>query len=500
MLQTVNLPRHWQKPILGLSLAALVCITVFWKTWGSIVAIWARSDTFAHGYLVVPISLWLIWTRKDQYRDMQASPSPIGLFLILCCGFVWLSAYLVHVLVVQQWAAVSLLIATIWTILGNRVTSKMLFPILFLFLMVPFGEDFVPSLMEYTATFVVGMLRLTGMSVYREGLHFTLTSGNWSVVEACSGIRYLIASITLGLVYAYLNYNSYAKRAYFILAAILTPILANGLRAYLIVMIGHLSSMKLATGVDHIIYGWVFFGIVMLLMFYVGSYWRDPPPPIPEEGIADTDTVYRYPHFWPMMVSIGLCLAVWPVGAAWINLKQSAEYGIPKYFTQPPISQWQPVNPPNWGWEPRFPGVGGQAISYLTNGETLAGIYVAHFSNDTRDGELINSQNVLIAQNEKSWRLLTAAKTSIHWPGRKPADIDESVLVGSQRSILALRWYRIGSENTANTYYAKWLQLLKRLSGDSSPELMIVIFTETPRGEYEPALSRLRQFAEACCG
>ena len=189
-----------------------------------------------------------------------------------------------------------------------------MFPLGFLFLMVPFGEDFVPFLMEYTASFVVMMLRLTGISVYREGLHFTLTSGNWSVVEACSGIRYLIASITLGLVYAYLNYASVLKRFVFILASILVPILANGLRAYMIVMIGHLSAMKLATGVDHIIYGWLFFGLVMLLLFYIGSFWRDEEVSLSSGQVVDEPGLLMAKEtLGRVTVLVLVCLLVWPM-------------------------------------------------------------------------------------------------------------------------------------------------------------------------------------------
>ena len=56
----------------------------------------------------------------------------------------------------------------------------------------------------------------------------------------------------------------------FVALSVIVPIVANGLRAYMIVMIAHLSDMKLALGVDHLIYGWVFFGLVMLLLFWVG--------------------------------------------------------------------------------------------------------------------------------------------------------------------------------------------------------------------------------------
>ena len=72
----------------------------------------------------------------------------------------------------------------------------------------------------------------------------------------------------------------------FMSAAILVPIVANWLRAYMIVMLGHLSNNRLAVGVDHLIYGWIFFGLVMLLLFWVGSFWRstDMPAPAPRRS------------------------------------------------------------------------------------------------------------------------------------------------------------------------------------------------------------------------
>ena len=76
-------------------------------------------------------------------------------------------------------------------------------------------------------------------------------------------------------------YRSARRRALFVVASILVPIVANWLRAYMIVMIGHLSNNKLAVGVDHLIYGWLFFGVVMLLLFWVGSFWQESPAQTP---------------------------------------------------------------------------------------------------------------------------------------------------------------------------------------------------------------------------
>ncbi len=496
MFKALQLPVHWQKPLLGLLLITLSNVSVFWETWRSMVITWQTSDTFTHGFVVAPISLWLIWARKEQFRYLQAEISMLGLLMMVICGFLWLSADLIHTLVIQQFAVIGMLVCAFWTILGNKVSSKALFPLLFLFLMAPFGDDFVPPLMEYTATFVVTMLRLTGISVYREGLHFTLTSGNWSVIEACSGIRYLIASITLGMVYAYLNYTHFRKRLVLILAAILVPIVANGFRAYMIVMIGHLSDMQLATGIDHIIYGWVFFGLVMLLLFYIGSFWQDPLPEVITIPETTRKISINYPHYWPILSALLLALLIWPPSSAWLSGRQAASLEISEYLLP---SEWQPVaTAPGWDWTPKFKGVAAEFQHYFRNGDTVVGMTVANFGAETQ-GELVNSQNVLVNSNNKIWSIMHVASSLVNLSAQQ-ATVEESVLRGAATDILVFRWYKVGSRNTANKYFVKWLQLVKRLSFDTGPELMILLYTPSEPGEYRQARANLQKFAEECCG
>jgi len=491
----IVLPDNWQKPAVGVFLVTLACIGIFWETWASIVAIWLRSETYTHGFLVAPMSLWLIWIRKNSYRALKPATSFLGLFFLAVFGFIWLAADLVHVLVVAQWAVVGLLICAYWTLLGDMVMLNMLFPMLFLFLMVPFGEDFVPPLMEYTASFVVGMLRLTGISVYREGLHFTLTSGQWSVVDACSGIRYLIASVTLGAVYMYLNYSSYKKRILFMLVCVIVPIVANGFRGYMIVMIGHLSDMQLATGIDHLVYGWLFFGIVMLLVFYIGSFWQDPPQTfkvILTRSNSEIKANSSHPNLWIMLSAAILCFVIWPVSSGWMSGRQGIHADIPAHFLQSNNTKWEAVSDPDWGWEPHFRGVVAKANYFLSNGGNPVGIYMVNFGDESQ-GELINSQNLLAKQKNDAWRIVETSRTPLVLQEGKPVMVDETVMTNQDTNLLVWRWYRIGAKSTANSYYAKFLQLLKRLSGDTSAELLIVLYTETPPGDYQAARARIQK-------
>jgi len=280
--------------------------------------IWWRSETFTHCLLVPPIVLWLVWRRRTRLAQLPVRPVPWLLVLITGVCALWLLGELASVNAATQLALVALIVLSVPAVYGWAVARELVFPLAFLFFAVPLGEFMVPPMMAWTADFTIAALQATGIPVYREGLQFVIPSGSWSVIEACSGVRYLIASFMVGTLFAYLNFSSTRKRLLFAAVAIAVPILANWLRAYIIVMLGHLSNNQIAAGVDHLIYGWVFFGIVIGAMFLIGARWADPesslPPPwVPGWASAAPGRV------WGMAASVlGLLLAaqglLWQLG------------------------------------------------------------------------------------------------------------------------------------------------------------------------------------------
>src|SRR5487761_1997736 len=265
----------WRIALPALVAVLALIVAAYFDTAAGMVAIWARSETFAHGFVVAPISLWLIWRIRDRLRLFEPRPSWLALPLIAAAGFGWLLGNVGAVNAVSQFAFVSMLVLAVPAVLGIRVARAMLFPLGFLFFSVPIGEFLLPTLMAHTADFTIAAVRMSGVPVLREGLQvFSVPNGRWSVVEACSGVRYLIASLVVGTLFAYLNYTSMWRRLAFVGVSIVVPVVANWLRAYLIVMLGYLSDNRIATGVDHIIYGWLFFGLVMLAMFWIGTRWQ----------------------------------------------------------------------------------------------------------------------------------------------------------------------------------------------------------------------------------
>lgn len=467
-------------PIYLLSIL-LLSVIIFFDTWLSMINIWWRSDTYTHGFFVIPASLWLIWQNKSIHPYLSpTTPSYIALFFILLNGFIWLLASITQTLVIQQLALVSMLIGGLWFYLGNNTSKKLIFPLIFLYFMVPVGEqELLPYLMEFTATFTVALLKTSGFSVYREGMHFSLISGDWSVVEACSGLRYLIASITLGTIYAYITYNKTYKRALFILASLIFPVIANGLRAYMIVMIGHLSDMQLATGIDHLVYGALFFAVLIFIMFYIGSFWKDPETQISTQSDQNI-MVNNYTKTQNNLVITGLLLSfiIWPLTSQQLLSNYHAQTTIPQW---PSLSQnldWQEVNAPNWGWRPEFNGAATQSLRYFKKQDAIIGLYQANFGDEKQGAELVNMQNVLInTEDRKKWHVINQSTLSIkNAQNQRETPIDFSKLSGGTSDIITAKWYQVGLFSTNSPYLAKIHQLYKRLVQNTSPEIYYVVF------------------------
>ena len=55
-------------------------------------------------------------------------------------------------------------------------------------------------------------------------------------------------------------------------AAIIVPVLANGVRAWGTIYIAQFAGVEFAAGFDHIFYGWIFFAIVVAML--IGGAWR----------------------------------------------------------------------------------------------------------------------------------------------------------------------------------------------------------------------------------
>lgn len=480
-----------------IALALLAPFFLYLGTAGSLVAIWNSSETFAHGYAILPISLWLIWRRRAVFNAVPARPWAPALLLLAMLGAGWLLARMGEVQVVMQYAFVSMFPVIALAMLGPRLAGALAFPLLFLLLAVPFGEVFVGPLINLTADFTVWAVQATGIPVLRNGTRFELPTGSWSVVEACSGVRYLISSFTLGCLYAYLTYRSTAKRLLFVAVSIVVPIVANGLRAYMIVMIGHLSGMELATGVDHLIYGWVFFGLVMLLMFWVGSFWRDDDEPAVANASTPVAAATMAGNPAPASTArmAAMCAAVVALTALWPGF---ARYNDAANLNPQPVQLstvavgWPQVAP-FADWTPRWVNPDATYRATFRNSESMppVALDIMYYRNQRNGKALISSVNTL-ATSDDAWHAVGGALRSETLDGQ-PLPLRETRLNGPTGQILVWQWMSIDGHLTANNYVGKLLQAQAKLRfrGDDGA---VVLLSAPVRDNPEAARAALRAF------
>ena len=466
---------------------------LFYETMLSMIDVWIVNETFTHGFLIFPISLWLLWKKQEHLSAIEAEVEPRLIILILPLLLLWFISYVVDIQVIQQLCMISLIPAFTWLILGKKVVFSILFPLLFLFFSVPLGQGLIPPMMEFTANFVVYFINVFGIPIFRDGLYFVLPSGTWNVVEECSGVRYLIASVALGTIYAYINYQSNLKRLVFVGFAIFIPILANWLRAFGIVMIGHFSGMELATGVDHLVYGWVFFGLVIFLMFYVGSFWWDPPEsvnPILENPPTNTkiSNNLRIKRFALASIVSILLLKIY---AHQITHKQVT---VPENFhlsLSDNLKGWKLDKNRLIDWEPEISSPDAKLHSTYLSGDEVVQIDIGYYLHQRQGAEAVTSLNRLTDPYNGQWKLTASSELSHNEKPVREVEIRKS---GSR--ILVWQWYRMGGYSTSSPYIAKIYEAYNQIVTGNTFGAYITIST-TFDEDKETTRQRLRNFLMA---
>jgi exosortase A len=493
--------------IIAVALTLLAPLLIYAGTLQSMVGIWNSSETFTHQYCILPISLWLIWRRRAVLARMTPAPWWPALLLLLACGAAWLMGVLAGVQVVRQYAVVSMMILVVPALFGRRIAWAIAFPLLFLLLAVPFGEIFIDPLINFTADFTVAALRATGIPVLREGNSFVIPSGRWSVIEACSGVRYLIASVTLGLLYAHLTYRSRKRQIAFMIVSIVVPIIANGLRAYMIVMIGHLSGMALAVGVDHIIYGWLFFGLVMFLLFWMGGFWHEAESAedIAAAGVRTSLFATGTPGLAAvpgrtlsaMIAGVLICICIWPLYGDYMA-RADANPAPPRLDQLQRLSSQWPETAPFTTWRPDYTTAAAELYRNFSNGAHTAGMALLYYRNQHAASTLIGTLNRLLPEKNSPWVRLSTDRHQVTAAGRQ-ITVREEALQNIQRpgeGLLVWRCYWIDGTFTDNDYLGKLLLTKEKLlmRGDDGVALFLYApYTDNPA----QARTSLQSFVDA---
>lgn len=258
----------------ALAIGLLVIVGLFNAEVSAAVGVWVDSTAYNHCFLVIPIVAYLLWDRRDLLALSIPSPNFwLGLGAIPVI-LVWMVAERLGIMEGRQLMMMTLVEILFLTVLGWRLAYQLAGPLLYLYFLVPFGAFIVPTLQDFTTSFIVHGLNLLNIPNYSDARTIEIPEGTFLVAEACAGLRFLIASFAFGCLYSLLVYRSPLRRWVFVLISLVVPIIANGFRALGIVVLGHILGSAQAATADHLIYGWIFFSVVILLQIALGLPFR----------------------------------------------------------------------------------------------------------------------------------------------------------------------------------------------------------------------------------
>ncbi|GAB5347445.1 exosortase A [Alteriqipengyuania sp. 357] len=487
-----RVPAAWARALGWLALAWTAAILLTAPQWLDMAHQWLTVSAYQHILFIPPIIGWLVWNRREVLGPMVPRAWWPGLPLVMGALAIWLVGSLTSIDIVAQAGAVLVIQTIAFALLGPRVGLVLLFPLGFAAFLVPFGEEIVPPLQMLTAEMTIALTHLSGIPAEIEGVFIDTPAGLFEVAEACAGVQFVVAMVTLGVLAAKLGMRRWPRRIALMALCVVVPILANGVRAWGTIAIAQVIGAERAGGVDHIIYGWVFFALVVALVLALAWRWfdRDPQAEAQSSAIWAThpfaDALDRLPALGstlaPLLVSLILLVGLWG------GLARASESAAPVPVA-PQIDGWTRVDMPSSpDWQPRATSASEAVQAIYRDGEGhTVDLYLAAYSGEA--DPTVASEGAV--PPDTAWRRLGPTSAPRAMRG------DELLAYGVDRRI-AWTSYVASGRATSDPLAVRLSGLGDRLRLRAQPRWLVIISaTSGPDGN---APESLRLFHESSGG
>jgi exosortase A len=482
----------WTLAAIAFATATIVLLVCYWQTVESLVWVWDHDGTYQYAFLIFPLAAWIVFDQRHRVRANPPVPSLWGLATVILLACVWYAGRLLDINLVQHFAFVALFPALVLACWGWRALRVLVFPLAYLVIFaVPWGDGLVGPLQDITAHFAVHALELTGTPVLLNGREIVTPSAVWMVADACSGVKFFLACTALGCLYAWLMYQRWWKRVLFVVLAAVVPIIANGFRVYFTVLIGDTWGLHYATGTDHMIFGWQFFGTVLVLLLLAGWFFRDRfvarevPPPTNGRPVGTRAVVW---------VATLAALIAGPALAA----RAGSTVARPEQvqLVAPAVAGWLGPHPAADGWRPSFEGAAAEVqASYrsaMHSGEVE--LFHAVYTGKPRRGHSLITYGNNVYDAAKA-RVLASSALRVEFAGGASVAARELRLADAEGPRMVWYWYCVDSRCTASPALTKLLQAWDILRGGDSRSSVWALSAPVARGDEAQARADLRAFS-----
>ncbi|MGB5715688.1 MAG: exosortase A [Gammaproteobacteria bacterium] len=484
----------WRYASLALAGLLLLMLVFYRVTFANVLAKWNQLQLgeFAHGYLVLAISLYLVFIKRKRLAALRPCEYPLALVAVAASSLLWLLATVVDVQMVQDFALLLLVMFVIWTVTGSSIARELLLPVFFLAFAISIWSPLAPLLQQLTADVVFWLTRAAGVPAMRQDHLIVLPGGSLSIEEACSGLRYLLAALTLGVLYAYLNFQDTWSRILVVVIAAVAAVVSNIVRVFIVVYLAYSSGMQHPWVADHLAFGWWLFGgmLLLLMVIDIALSRRRVPRPDGVPAVVTSEDRQTCSHGGLYRAGVLLLAAVLVVSGPVIAslLERQASTGQAVRVDLPAgVQGWSGPQSTDDSWMPRFHGAVSSKQAYRKEGDTVL-LYMGSYATQSQGSELISDLNSLAAPSE--WQLVYAHGRLITKGERTLLEQQMRSSTGRQR--LVWYWYRVAGVPATSRYMAKLLQVYGLMMG--RPEASLLAIATDIEADVQDSRQRLKDF------
>jgi exosortase len=259
-----------RRKLLAGGLAVVAFGLLYRHVFGKLIHDWWYDDNYSHGFLIIPIAVYLAWERRHRLAAVRSQASVAGLLVVAASLIVLLAGILGSELFLTRISIVGTVAGSVLFLFGWRWLRTLAFPLAFLLLMIP-----LPAIIFNQIAFPLQLLasqagaltlRSLEIPVLREGNVLILANTQLEVAEACSGIRSLVSLLTVAIMVGYFTDTRASVRLLIALSTIPVAIVANAARVAGTGIAAHNFGAGAAQGFIHEFSGWAVFLVAFLLM------------------------------------------------------------------------------------------------------------------------------------------------------------------------------------------------------------------------------------------
>jgi exosortase A len=415
----------------------VACVVGLWPTVVSLSGIWRDMFDYHHGVVIALIAVVWLWRIRHDIDACSVRPVRAALPLIAIALVLWTIAYRANSELMQQMLLPVIAILAVYAALGWQVCRRVAAPLAYLYFAIPLWEQLLPFLQALTTTVAESVLGLMGVPTQVEGHHVTIPSGHFSIVEGCSGKRYLMISLAFAALAAAIEHLRWRRALALLSIAAGLALFTNWVRVVTIIYAGHVTQMQTyLVANEHRSFGYALFIPLLATILWFARRIQRAQVAVAAPAIAAQSERRTRPVEWAIVLGlVALPILVW---ARTPELHETARLGAMPVVT----GAWQGPMPPATGWQPRFVNPSQESrVAYAVGGQRIE-VYLNLYAAQSQGRELVFHRNSVVPPEH--WTLIRRL------PARGSTPPGEIVADGDGTRWVVTHTYEVGGWLTAS--------------------------------------------------